>query len=98
MENTKDMCGMCGTKGGESCMCGCGHRRHTHFTRLFLMVVLFVIVFCFGVNIGELKGEIRASYRSEGRSMMYGSQMHNRNDLYPPMMVPATQTIPQSVQ
>lgn len=98
MENTKDSCGVCGTKGGESCMCGCGHRRHTHFTRLFLMVVLVIIIFCFGVNIGELKGEIRASYRSEARNMMNSYQYQDRSNLYPPMMAPQAtqlQTLPQ---
>ncbi|HVM77166.1 MAG TPA: hypothetical protein VMU07_03385 [Candidatus Paceibacterota bacterium] len=65
-------------RGGQQCVCGCDgsgmgcacgwHHGHSIF-RILLGVILLVIVFWFGVRLGELRAEIRGGY---GYNAYYG--------------------------
>ena len=74
VNNVCDMnCG-CNMSMANGCACGCGGRHRAHIVRFVLGLVLLIIVFCFGVNIGELRGELRATRHAEyknHRNMMY---------------------------
>ena len=75
----KDNMHMCGC--GASCKCGCGmgHGHHGYWIakKVFLLLLL-VVVFCFGVQLGQLKtlsgmyghGAMMRTYNT---NMMYGT-------------------------
>jgi hypothetical protein len=64
----KMSCGdKCGSCNGICSMCGhgCGGYKR-HLCKKILMLVFIIIVFCFGVQLGTLKGELRAGYKFMG--------------------------------
>jgi len=76
-------CGMCqgktcGTGGGCWGKYSCWY----HIIRWILGIVIIVIVFCFGMMIGQLKGELG---RSSGYRMMRTSSYGNYGRAYPMM-------------
>jgi hypothetical protein len=69
MEDKKMEGGTCGSGCGASCG-EHGHCMHKkHFIKKILMLVVIMIVFSLGIQIGELKGELR-SLQDSHRSMM----------------------------
>ncbi len=76
MENQKEMCGggMCGHGGacGHGGMCGHGH----HIMKWLFKLIVIMLVFCLGFEMGELKGMLRSSEMHHGfygaSPMMYG--------------------------
>lgn len=71
-EKNKNVCGMdcaCNSKAGYGCnsCCdsgcghGCGHGKHK-FWRRIIWVVIALIIFCFGIEWGEMKTEARGAY------------------------------------
>ncbi|MFA6340788.1 MAG: hypothetical protein WCX27_00905 [Candidatus Paceibacterota bacterium] len=52
----------------ENCMCsgsGLGHMCRHSLLRKFFIAVLFVLLFCFAVQFGELKGMYQSYYRDD---------------------------------
>jgi len=86
------MCGMCGMGGG--CF---GHSCWHHVIRWILGIAIIIIVFCFGVMIGQLKGAFESSGYRMMRTSYYGGGYGNA---YPMMQgqngyaAPATQSVP----
>jgi hypothetical protein len=76
MENIdKKNCDMCGHScAGGSCggcgmqMHGCHGGRH-HIVRMILKLILVALIFCFGFNLGQMTGFIKAEY---GRGLVGG--------------------------
>jgi hypothetical protein len=70
MEDKKEsVCGVecgCGQHG-----CTMGHHKHKMFKKLFMLAII-LIAFCFGVQFGELKGELRA-YHGSSHMRSYGN-------------------------
>jgi len=60
MENNKSGNGVC-EMGGDACGNGCGCKHHhMHILKWLIKIVIVVIIFSFGVKLGEMKGEIEA--------------------------------------
>ncbi len=72
-------------KDSLSCQC-CGHGEMMHnnkhyLLKKFFMLVLVIIVFCFGVQLGEIKAELRYSGFGHG-GMMGWNRGFDNNDNY----------------
>ena len=71
MENTKE--GTC--ESGCGCgqhSCGMGHHKHKMFKKIFMLVII-LIAFCFGMQLGELKGELRAYHGGSSHMRSFGN-------------------------
>ena len=77
----------CGCNMGmmNGCACGCGGHHRAHIARFVLGLVLLIIVFCFGMNIGELRGELEATKHAK-----YGEH-RNMNMMYDDYSMPPSQ-------
>jgi len=79
-------CGMCqgNTCGMGGGCCGCKHGCWHRVIRCVLGMVIILIVFAFGIMIGELKGELNASYRTTRMSSFgdYGRAYPTMQDGY----------------
>lgn len=74
-EGNNNVCDMnsCNCNMGmmNGCACGCGGKHRAHIMRFVLGLVLLLITFCFGMNIGELRGQLEASqHGGYGEHMM----------------------------
>ena len=74
--DTKDMqghaeCGGCGEHG----MCG-----HGHWGRRIVKILAVLFIFWLGVQYGELKGMLRATYSNGGYGMMGSYKGWNQGD------------------
>lgn len=71
-------------KGQQQGMCSCGmcmyHRRHmgVFILRWLLGIVILLVVFWVGIQIGEFKAEVRQGY---GMSSMHEMGMGSGNDM-----------------
>ena len=73
-------CGKCGMGGGMG-MCGYGHMHKHKILKKFFLLVLMIVIFCFGVQLGEL--------RTLARQMRYNeAMMQNYNNTYGGDMMP----------
>jgi len=70
MKGDQGLCGCCG--GGGMCSCG-WHHGHMIF-RIILGVIFVMLVFWFGVKLGELR-EISFGYGGNDGGYRYGMQM-----------------------
>lgn len=50
-------------------MACCAGKKHCHFLKLLIVVVVLVVIFCLGVQLGELKEEARSCHSSRGGMM-----------------------------
>lgn len=100
MENIdKKNCGeMCGHScAGGSCGGSCGMQMHgchggrRHIVRMILKLILIALIFCFGFNLGQMTGFIKAEYgrgiNNYGYGMMRG---YNSNGI---IQTPVTPTL-----
>ncbi len=67
MEDKKEDSFVCTCCGAH---CHCGNRKHYLLKKIFMLIVL-VIVFALGMQLGEIKGELRGG-RGFSHHMMYG--------------------------
>ncbi len=51
----------CGCEQKNSCG-GCGHHKHKHMIKWAIKVAVLVLVFCFGFQMGEMKGMLRSQF------------------------------------
>ena len=73
MEGNKEGMNMCGGKG---CGCGCGmgggHRGFRIGMKIFYLILL-IVVFCFGIQLGELKTLSREMHQQPRMMISYGA-------------------------
>lgn len=104
MENIdKKNCDMCGHScAGGSCggcggmqMHGCHGGRH-HIVRMILKLILIALIFCFGFNLGQMTGFIKAEYgRGLGGENNYGyGMMRGYNGYSNQVVLPVNTPVP----
>ncbi len=78
----KDNMHMCGCGGSCNCGCGMGHKHRGYWIakKVFWLLVL-IVVFCFGIQLGELRTLSREFSQPRMMGMygnMSGNMMYNR--------------------
>ena len=92
MENNS--CGGCGCGEHGKIMCGHGMIKY-HIIKKIVLIFVIILTFCLGVQLGELRGMIKA-YSSRGGMMQWGGEQRfgfdNTNKTYGPMMKVVSET------
>lgn len=69
-------CGPCNKMSACADKYGCCGHRHKHAGKWLIKIIVIILIFCFGFQMGELKGMLRGSYSHRSYDRFQGGMMY----------------------